>query len=39
MYHFVDLVILILKIYKYFKMDYVVKEISYLEVVKKRKKT
>ena len=38
MYHFVDLVILILKIYKWFKMDYVVKEINGLEVVKKSKK-
>ena len=38
-YHFVDLVILILKIYKCFKMKYVVKEINGLEIVKKRKKT
>jgi hypothetical protein len=37
-YHFVDLVIMILKIYKCFRMDYVVKEISDLDVVKKRKK-
>ena len=34
----VDLVILILKIYKCFKMDYVVIELNGLEVVKKRKK-
>ena len=37
-YHFVDMVILILKIYKCFKMDYVVKEMNDLEIVKKRKK-
>ena len=32
------MVILILKIYKCFKMDHVVKEINGLEIVKKRKK-